>query len=359
MAHSSFCSASTLPTSRMTARSFGKCRSRRYAAVTQALRRARLVIRSLPKICARCELIVLSANPRCSAISLFFSPCATRRATSHSENSFQCNNSHVYYPRWRGRLNTPPLATCCGGSPPGCAPPLRSPWPRSGRRTRSIRRPHPAYSRSMQLRLTKRGSHVAERTIAIVHALQDEFTAPIGGTQSQRTCELVRTLETLLFKEQRNESMSSAAATLTGQDVGEAEGALTGLLERLLDGTNTGLSRTEYITLRLVAARGAAHPPAALHDFLADQPQLGLDRSQVAELLRGLEVRGLIANSDPAGPGPIELTAAGAARHASVAESVTAVTRRLYADLNPDDLAIAHNVLAEVTQRANRLRHEL
>jgi DNA-binding MarR family transcriptional regulator len=218
---------------------------------------------------------------------------------------------------------------------------------------------HPADSRAVQLRLTERGSHVAERAIAIVHAFQDEFTAPIGGTQSQRTRELVRTLETLLFHEQRNDSMSSAAATLTGQDVGEAEGALTGLLERLLDGTNTGLSRTEYITLRLVAARGAAQSPAALHDFLADQPQLGLDRSQVAELLRGLEVRGLIANSDPADTDPIGLTAAGAARHASMAESVTAVTRRLYADLNPDDLAIAHNVLAEVTQRANRLRHEL
>jgi hypothetical protein len=35
------------------------------------------------------------------------------------------------------------------------------------------------------------------------------------------------------------------------------------------------------------------------------------------------------------------------------------VTRRLYADLDPDDLATAHRVLIEVTERANRLRDEL
>jgi hypothetical protein len=35
---------------------------------------------------------------------------------------------------------------------------------------------------------------------------------------------------------------------------------------------------------------------------------------------------------------------------------VADLTRRLYADLDPDDLATAHRVLVEVTQRANRLR---
>ena len=35
---------------------------------------------------------------------------------------------------------------------------------------------------------------------------------------------------------------------------------------------------------------------------------------------------------------------------------MTDLTQRLYADLDPDDLATAHRVLVEVTQRANRLR---
>lgn len=152
---------------------------------------------------------------------------------------------------------------------------------------------------------------------------------------------------------------ASPAATLTGQDVGEAQGALSGLLERILAGANTGLSPVEYIALRVLAVRGPAQSPATLHDLLASQRQLGLDRSGVAGLYCGLEARGMITGSDPDGPGPTELTAAGAALHTSAAAAVTTVTRRLYTDLDPNDLATAHRVLAEVTERANRLWHEL
>jgi DNA-binding MarR family transcriptional regulator len=151
----------------------------------------------------------------------------------------------------------------------------------------------------------------------------------------------------------------SQTATLTGQDVGEAEGALTGLLERVLAATSSGLSRTEYITLRVVAARGGAQSPAELHAYLADQPQLGLDALHVATLLQGLEARGLITSSSVDGPGPIALTPSGAELHASLADAVTRMTRRLYAELDPDDLATAHNVLSALTQRARRMREEL
>jgi DNA-binding MarR family transcriptional regulator len=148
-------------------------------------------------------------------------------------------------------------------------------------------------------------------------------------------------------------------ATLTGQDVGEAEGALTGLLNRVLAGSETGITRTQYIALRVLALRGPATSPAALYDQLADQPQLGLDRSQVAELFGDLEARGLVTGSAPDGPGPVQLTPAGSARYAKLIDAVAAVTRRVYAGLSPDDLAVAHRVLVEVTERANRLRHEL
>jgi DNA-binding MarR family transcriptional regulator len=216
---------------------------------------------------------------------------------------------------------------------------------------------HPADSRAVQLRLTDDGTDVAQRAIAIVHAFQEEFTAPIGGTQSQRNRDLVRTLQTLLGIEDRSDPMPQPT-TLTGQDVGEAEGALTALLNQILAGTNTGITRTQYIALRVLALRGPAPSPGALHDYLAGQPQVGLDLPQVAELFRDLEARGLVTGSAPDGPGPTQLTPEGAALNAKLADAVAARTQRLYADLDPDDLAIAHRVLAEVTERANRLRDE-
>jgi DNA-binding MarR family transcriptional regulator len=119
------------------------------------------------------------------------------------------------------------------------------------------------------------------------------------------------------------------------------------------------LSRTEYIALRVVAQRAPVQSPAALDDFLAGQRQLGLDQSGVVWLVAGLEARGLITGGQPGRPGPIQLSGSGAALLSELAERVKAVTARLYADFDPDDLATAHRVLAEVTERANRLRHEL
>jgi len=217
---------------------------------------------------------------------------------------------------------------------------------------------HPTDSRAFQLRLTDYGVTVAERAIAIVQAFQEEFTAPIGGTHGHTTQTLVRTLLTLLDTEHRSDPMAPPA-TLTGQDVGEAEGALTHLLERILADTHSGLSRPAYIALRVLALRGPAESSATFHDFLASQPQLGLDRAGVAQLLSGLETHGLISGSSADSEGPVQLTTAGADLHASVAESVQSVTRRLYADIDPDELATAHNVLVELTQRATRMRDEL
>jgi DNA-binding MarR family transcriptional regulator len=216
---------------------------------------------------------------------------------------------------------------------------------------------HPADPRAVQLRLTDDGTDVARRAIAIVQAFQEEFTAPIGGTHSQRTRDLVRTLQTLLGTETRSAPMAPAA-TLTGQDVGEAEGALTALLDKVLAGTNTGITRAQYIALRVLALRGPAPAPAALHAYLAAQPQIGLDLHGVAELFRDLEASGLVTGGAPDGPGPTQLTPEGAALNAQLTDTVAAATQRLYADLDPDDLATAHRVLVEVTERANRLRDE-
>jgi len=151
----------------------------------------------------------------------------------------------------------------------------------------------------------------------------------------------------------------SQPAVLTGQDVGEAEGALTGLLNQVLAGTGTGITRAQYIAMRVLSVRGPMASPAALHEYLAGQPQVGLDRLQVAELFRGLETKGLVTNSAADGPGPTQLTADGTTLYTELVGAVAAVTKRVFADLDADDLAAAHRILVELTERANRIRAEL
>jgi hypothetical protein len=140
---------------------------------------------------------------------------------------------------------------------------------------------------------------------------------------------------------------------LTGQDIAEAEGAVTGLLERAL--AREGATRDEYIGLRVLTLRGPWTSPRELHAFLAGQRQLGLTEAAAAELLARLEDRGLARGTAAGGPGPAEATPAGAALHASLTAAVAPVTRELYAGLEPGDLAAARRVLTQVTERAGRL----
>jgi len=151
----------------------------------------------------------------------------------------------------------------------------------------------------------------------------------------------------------------SKPALLSGQDVGEAEGALTGLLNQVLAGTGTGITRAQYIVMRVLSARGPIASPAAVHEYLAGQPQVGLDRLQVAELFGGLEAKGLVTGSAPDGPGPAQLTPEGTSLYAELVSAVTAVTKRVFAGLDAHDLAVAHRVLVEVRARANRIGAEL
>ncbi len=144
------------------------------------------------------------------------------------------------------------------------------------------------------------------------------------------------------------------APTLTGQDIGEAEGALTALLEEVL--AETGTTRNEYITLRVLAARGPFTPPAVLHEFLAQQRQLALDPAGVEELLATLEGKALVSGTSLDGPGPAQLTEKGTAFDAQLAEAVAPLTKQVFADFDPDDLATTHRVLVRLIERANRLR---
>jgi DNA-binding MarR family transcriptional regulator len=132
---------------------------------------------------------------------------------------------------------------------------------------------------------------------------------------------------------------------LTGQDIGEAEGAMTALLERAL--TPSGRSRAEYITLRLLAARGSFESPSDLADFLAGQRQLGLDRAAAEALLDRMGADGLVT------AGPVTLTADGRAVLDDLAARIAPVTRQVFTGIERDDLAAAHRVLTELIERPN------
>ncbi len=136
-------------------------------------------------------------------------------------------------------------------------------------------------------------------------------------------------------------------ALLTGQDVGEAEGAMTALLERAI--AQTGRIRAEYVTLRVLAARGSFGSDAELIDFIAGQRQLGLAAADVGTMLDRLRADGLMTAS------PVELTADGRALLEDLAATVAPVTRQLFTGLDPNDLAVAHRVLVELTQRAQAM----
>jgi len=147
--------------------------------------------------------------------------------------------------------------------------------------------------------------------------------------------------------------MTQAAPVLTGQDIAEADGAVTRLLEQAL--AKEGATREEYIALRVLTLRGPWASPRELHAFLAGQRQLGLTEAGAAELLAALEGRGLARGTASDGRGPAEATAEGAALHAGLTAAVAPATRELYDGLAPADLAIARRVLTHLTERAGQL----
>jgi hypothetical protein len=143
---------------------------------------------------------------------------------------------------------------------------------------------------------------------------------------------------------------------LTGQDIAEAQGAVQGALEHALAGTHA--SSHEYVVLRVLAVRGPFPSPASLHDFLAGQRQLALSPAAVAELLAGLQSRGLATGTAKNDPGPAELTPEGAELFRGLAETVAPTTREVFAGIAQDDLATTHRVLQQIIEQAHRLQHD-
>jgi DNA-binding MarR family transcriptional regulator len=143
------------------------------------------------------------------------------------------------------------------------------------------------------------------------------------------------------------------APVLTGQDIAEAQGAVTRLLDQAL--AKTGSTGQEYVAMRVLSVRGPFTSSTELHDYLAGQRQLGLTPAGVAELLAGLEARGVASGTALGDTGPARVTPEGAALLARLAKTVAPTTRQLFSGFDPDDLSTAHRVLAEVVERANHL----
>ncbi|MGI8336097.1 MarR family winged helix-turn-helix transcriptional regulator [Actinomadura scrupuli] len=138
------------------------------------------------------------------------------------------------------------------------------------------------------------------------------------------------------------------APPLTGQDIGLAANATRKLLDILLD--RTGTTFDEWVALRTLALEGPVIPPAALLPDLAGKLSAG--EPAVAALLDRLTARGLVQEG-------FALTADGQALFARLRDAVAGVTARMYGDLDAGDLAVTRRVLAQVTERAHRLRTEL
>ena len=209
---------------------------------------------------------------------------------------------------------------------------------------------HPTDSRAFQLSLTAQGVDVVKTAVGIVHALQHELTAAIGGPAGARNRQLIATLQALLGaapgETDRSHAMI-ATPPLTGQDIAEAQGALVSLLNSVLAGSD--VSGTEYVTFRVVAVRGPWASAAALSDYLTSQPQLGLDHAAATALVDRLVHKGLITPE-----GPVTLTPEGSRLFANLNDMVQQTTTTLYDGLDQDDLATAHSVLAAITERARR-----
>ena len=143
------------------------------------------------------------------------------------------------------------------------------------------------------------------------------------------------------------------ASVLTGQDIAEAHGALTVLLDRSL--TKAGSDRLEYVVLRFLVGHGPFTSPNELHNYLASQQELGLTADGVAKLLARIEKRGLASGTALQDPGPAQATPSGVTMVSQLIEAMIPMTRELFADIGQADQATTHRVLNLITERASKI----
>jgi DNA-binding MarR family transcriptional regulator len=221
---------------------------------------------------------------------------------------------------------------------------------------------NPADPRAVQLTLTPLGLDLAARAVARVRELQDEVTGPLGGPRSPRSRRFARDLLTLLGEDPEGpqhpqgthdtgekDEMDDQKLPVNGQVIGEAQKAIEPLLGQILD--EVGATFPAWVTLNTLAIRGSAVEREELVRSVAGG--LNADLPEVREQVDRLLADGLVQES----PGAmVELTPAGRELHGRIQARIAANGRRLYADLDPDELATTRRVLVEVTRRARAIQ---
>jgi hypothetical protein len=144
----------------------------------------------------------------------------------------------------------------------------------------------------------------------------------------------------------RAQLMQPPAVTI-GQAVGQAEAVLTKLLARVL--AETGTSRQDYLAMQRLTALGGT---ATREDYLADLSSwLDLDLWGAGELADSLTASGLLDQ----GRGTVKFAAAGTELRDRIVSSAGAVTRPLFARVDPADLEVTIRTLRELTKRARTM----
>lgn len=133
---------------------------------------------------------------------------------------------------------------------------------------------------------------------------------------------------------------------LNPQVLGQAENALRALLERHLAGT--GLDYQRWVALSLVRA-SVASADGELFDHL--RSALKVDESIARAAIADLVLAGFVES----GGGRIQLTGAGAKRHADIKARIDDTIRDLYKNIPATDLDVAGRVLVRLATRANAM----
>lgn len=243
---------------------------------------------------------------------------------------------------------------------------------------------HPSDSRAVQLTLTDDGVSAIVPAVAAVRELQEEITAPLGGTRAARTAQFADALRILLSaadapgavhsaditSHHRSGIMSSTSEStqipdtttsptaapplppLTGQHIGTAANATRAILDTVL-----GAERTTFpvwVALRTLDTRGPYDSRAAFETALIEG--LAVEPSAVPGTVDELFWHGHVTQG---ADGVVALSDSGQTLYNHLNARVTATAGQLYSDLDQEEMVVAARVLKQITDRANELRATL
>ncbi|WP_439680290.1 MarR family winged helix-turn-helix transcriptional regulator [Embleya sp. MST-111070] len=142
--------------------------------------------------------------------------------------------------------------------------------------------------------------------------------------------------------------MTITAPPVTPRALALAHYAGRALLERVL--ARHGVTFHQSVTLRVVAV---ADGPVG-RDELVGEVTGSLKESE--SVVRGVVeelVAAKLVEADPADATRLRLTDAGRTSYDTTTAETAGISARVYADIAPEDLAVAGRVLALITERAN------